>query len=155
MSQAAGDTHLDFNGILGSSCCNVLIIMKTSVLARTIHIKLFVGHLAELTTTAKITELQHYLMTRYSNQSFWVGASDLEAAGTFRWFYSGDQFSSDLWSSNPISGRHCVHFNENFLKFSAAKCDNKNYFICEVEIFITRIFVRKVFSVHPRDLHSH
>ena len=71
-------------------------------------------------------------MTRYSNQSFWVGASDLEAAGTFRWFYSGDQFSSDLWSSNPISGRHCVRFNENFLKFSAAECDDKNYFICEV-----------------------
>ena len=71
-------------------------------------------------------------MTRYTNQSFWVGASDLEAAGTFRWFYSGDQFSSDLWSSNPISGRHCVRFNENFLKFSAAECDDKNYFICEV-----------------------
>ena len=85
-----------------------------------------------MTSTAKITELQHYLMTRYSNQSFWVGASDLEAAGTFRWFYSGDQFSSDLWSSNPISGRHCVRFNENFLKFSAAECDDKNYFICEV-----------------------
>ena len=94
-------------------------------------------------------------MTRYSNQSFWVGASDLEAAGTFRWFYSGDQFSSDLWSSNPISGRHCVHFNENFLKFSAAKCDNKNYFICEVKTFIKRILVNKVFSVHPGDLHSH
>jgi len=96
------------------------------------------GHLAELTTTDKITELQHHLMTRYSNQSFWVGASDLEAAGTFRWFYSGDQFSSDLWSSNPVSGRHCVHFNENFLKFSAEKCDNKNYFICEYtpEIYI-------------------
>merc|ERR1712062_472521 len=79
-----------------------------------------------------------YLMTRYSNQSFWGGASDLEAAGTFRWFYSGDQFSSDLWSSNPISGRHCVRFNENFLKFSAAECGDKNYFICEYtpEIYI-------------------
>ena len=129
--------------------------MKTIVLGCTMK-NLVEGHLAELTTTAKITELQHYLMTRYSNKSFWVGASDLEAAGTFRWFYSGDQFSSDLWSSNPISGRHCVHFNENFLKFSAAECDNKNYFICEVELFTKKnTNISSLFSVHPGDLHPH
>ena len=96
---------------------------------------LFSGHLVELTNTAKITELQHYLMTRFSNQSFWVGSSDLESAGTFRWFYSGDQFSSDLWSSTPASETHCVRFNENFLKFSAAECEDKNYYICEVRRF--------------------
>jgi hypothetical protein len=86
----------------------------------------------ELITTAKITELQQFLMTRYSNQSFWVGSSDLENAGTFRWFYSGDQFSSDLWSSNPGSGDHCVSFDDNFLKFTASDCEKKNYYICEV-----------------------
>ena len=108
-----------------------------------------------MTSTAKITELQHYLMTRYSNQSFWVGASDLEAAGTFRWFYSGDQFSSELWSSNPISGRHCVRFNENFLKFSAAECDDKNYFICEVGRLDRKIVCIHAISVHARDLHTY
>ena len=97
-----------------------------------LNISLFPGHLVELTSTEKITELQQYLMTRYSNKSFWVGSSDLENEGTFRWFYSGDLFSSDLWSRKPRDDNHCVRMDDSFLKFSADECVNKNYFICEV-----------------------
>merc|ERR1712013_613644 len=82
------------------------------------------GHLVELINNEKITELQEYLMTRYANRSFWVGASDLENEGTFRWFYSGDQFNQDLWANeepdNKNDKEHCVHLNTDFLKFSNA-----------------------------------
>ena len=36
---------------------------------------------------------------RYTNRSFWVGSSDLETEGVFRWFYSGEKLSQDLWST--------------------------------------------------------
>ena len=46
------------------------------------------GHLIELTDTDKLTKLQKYLLTKFTNKTFWVGASDLEDVGTFRWVKS-------------------------------------------------------------------
>jgi len=100
------------------------------------------GHLVELINNEKITELQEYLMTRYANRSFWVGASDLENEGTFRWFYSGDQFNQDLWANeepdNKNDKEHCVHLNTDFLKFSDANCEERGYYICQYmpEIYV-------------------
>lgn len=97
------------------------------------------GHLVELTDDEKITELQQYLMTRYSNRSFWVGASDLETEGTFRWFYSGNQFNKDLWAQLTDNSReHCVKLNHNFLKFSDSDCEKVGHYICEYspEIYV-------------------
>ena len=119
-----------------------------------LNINLFPGHLVELTSTEKITELQQYLMTRYTNKSFWVGSSDLENEGTFRWFYSGDLFSSDLWSQKPRDDNHCVRMDDSFLKFSADECDNKNYFICEVGPNLSGQGYKMFCSVHTRDLCS-
>lgn len=89
------------------------------------------GHLVELPSTKKIGELSQFLRTRYSNRTFWVGSSDLEHQGTFRWFYSGEKFPSNLWSDNPIQGNHCVSFDKDFLKFTAKKCDRTDFFICQ------------------------
>ena len=118
-----------------------------------LNINLFPGHLVELTSTEKITELQQYLMTRYSNKSFWVGSSDLENEGTFRWFYSGDLFSSDLWSRKPRDDNHCVRMDDSFLKFSADECVNKNYFICEVgPNLLGQGYQIFLFSTHRRSM---
>ena len=79
---------------------------------------------------------------RFANQSFWVGASDLEAEGTFRWFYSGDQFSQDLWAreepDNKNNKEHCVQLNQDYLKFSDANCEQVGYYICQYmpEIYV-------------------
>jgi len=89
------------------------------------------GHLVELTSPRKITELQQYLMTRFSNRTFWVGSSDLETEGTFRWFYSGDKFDSDLWSKTPEAEKHCVSIDRSFLKFTARHCDTVDHYICQ------------------------
>jgi len=89
------------------------------------------GHLVELTSTEKIVELQQYLMTRYFNRTFWVGSSDLETEGTFRWFYSGDKFDLKLWSDRPERDQHCVSIDQSFLKFRARNCDRVDFYICE------------------------
>jgi len=91
------------------------------------------GHLVELTNHTKLTEVQNYLMTsRYTNRSFWVGASDLETEGVFRWFYSGEKFNKDLWR-DPIGGDndHCVKLNGDLTKFSDSNCEKAGFYICE------------------------
>ena len=90
------------------------------------------GNLVELTSEPKLRELQLHLMNKHSNQSFWVGASDLDEEGTFRWFYSGDQVKDDLWSAKPKKENRCLRFNKHFVKFSARACNSTARFICEV-----------------------
>jgi len=97
------------------------------------------GHLAELTDTKKIAALQEYLMTRYRNTSFWVGASDLETEGTFRWFYSGNLFKNDLWAETKLSDReHCVKYSQGLFKFTDQDCEKVGNYICEYspEIYV-------------------
>jgi len=89
------------------------------------------GRLVELPKEGKLNEVQEYLMTHYTNRSFWVGSSDLDEEGTFRWFYSGDEVASDLWSVPAIKGKRCLRFNKFFMKFSARDCDDKAHYICE------------------------
>jgi len=89
------------------------------------------GNLVELTSEPKLRELQLHLTNQHSNQSFWVGASDLDEEGTFRWFYSGDQVSDDLWSAKPLKENRCLRFNKHFVKFSARACNSTARFICE------------------------
>lgn len=93
------------------------------------------GHLVELPSKDKMTVLQGYLMKRFANRSFWVGSSDLETEGVFRWFYSGKEFDSDLWASsqpdNRNNSQNCVNLNQNLIKFSDENCDDESHYICE------------------------
>ena len=88
---------------------------------------MFSGHLIELTDTDKLTKLQQYLLTKFTNKTFWVGASDLEDEGTFRWFYSGAELTRDLWSQGePGRGaaeENCVQLDQSMVKFSDADCE--------------------------------
>ena len=88
---------------------------------------MFSGHLIELTDTDKLTKLQQYLLTKFTNKTFWVGASDLEEEGTFRWFYSGAELTRDLWSAGePGRGEaeeNCVQLDQSMVKFSDADCE--------------------------------
>ena len=92
------------------------------------------GNLVELTSEPKLRDLQLHLMNKHLNQSFWVGASDLDEEGTFRWFYSGNQVNDDLWSEKPEKENRCLRFNEHFVKFRARACNSTARFICEVGI---------------------
>ena len=47
-------------------------------------------------------------MYRLPGMEFWVGGSDLEAAATFRWFYSGEQLGGDLWEAGQPGRGSCV-----------------------------------------------
>ncbi|XP_023334631.1 uncharacterized protein LOC111706097, partial [Eurytemora carolleeae] len=91
------------------------------------------GHLVELVNKQKTDELQAYLISRHGGQDFWVGASDLDAEGTFRWFYSGAEFSKELWADQQTknSSHHCVKLNEDQVKFSAFSCDAPQHYVCE------------------------
>jgi len=100
------------------------------------------GHLIELTDTDKLTKLQQYLLTKFTNKTFWVGASDLEDEGTFRWFYSGAELTRDLWSQGePGRGaaeENCVQLDQSMVKFSDADCELERNYICEYtpEIYV-------------------
>ena len=48
------------------------------------------------------------LLYRLPGTEFWVGGSDLEAAATFRWFYSGEQLGGDLWEAGQPGRGSCV-----------------------------------------------
>jgi len=90
------------------------------------------GHLLELSVDTKLSKLQPFLNSKFTNRSFWVGASDLETEGLFRWFYSGDIFNKDLWSKTTNNtGDHCVKLNGDFMKFSDSDCEEIGYYICE------------------------
>ena len=92
------------------------------------------GNLVELNSESKLRELQLHLMNKHINESFWVGASDFDEEGTFRWFYSGDQVNDDLWSAKPKAENRCLRFNKHFVKFSARACNSTARFICEVSL---------------------
>jgi len=89
------------------------------------------GNLVELNSESKLRDLQLHLMNKHINESFWVGASDFDEEGTFRWFYSGDQVNDDLWSAKPKAENRCLRFNKHFVKFSARACNSTARFICE------------------------
>lgn len=83
----------------------------------------------ELPTTDKLTRLQRFLLTRASNRTFWLGASDLESEGIFRWFYDGSELSRDMWSpgepGHSDTEENCVHLDQNMLRFSDADCETE------------------------------
>lgn len=94
------------------------------------------GHLVELVEREKTVQLQEYLISRFMNASFWVGSSDLDTEGTFRWFYSGVEISKEMWGpEQPTNGvdnnEHCVSLNDDLVKFSDSSCDDARHYICE------------------------
>jgi len=90
------------------------------------------GHLLELSEDTKLSEIRPFLNFKYTNRSFWVGASDLETEGVFRWFHSGDKFNKGLWTNTTgETGDHCVKLSGDFLKFSNSDCDEAGHYICE------------------------
>ena len=88
------------------------------------------GHLIELTDTEKLTKLQQYLLTRWTNTSgFWIGASDLESEGVFRWFYSGDQVTREMWSQgepgHSTAEENCVQLQQTLVKLGVSDCEQE------------------------------
>lgn len=56
------------------------------------------GHLAELDGTSESRNaLINVLKEANATGRYWIGASDLEEFGHFKWFYSGNSISSFFW----------------------------------------------------------
>lgn len=56
------------------------------------------GHLAELDGSSESrTALIDVLKEANATGKYWIGASDLEEFGHFKWFYSGNSISSFYW----------------------------------------------------------
>ena len=89
------------------------------------------GHLIELPTTEKLTRLQRFLLTRATNRTFWLGASDLESEGIFRWFYDGSELSRDMWSpgepGRSDTEENCVQLDQTLVRFSDADCETERW----------------------------
>ena len=89
------------------------------------------GHLIELPTTEKLTRLQRFLLTRATNRTFWLGASDLESEGIFRWFYDGAELSRDMWSpgepGRSDTEENCVQLDQTLVRFSDADCETERW----------------------------
>ena len=83
----------------------------------------------ELPTTDKLMRLQSFLLSRAPNTTFWLGASDLESEGVFRWFYDGEELSRDMWSpgepGTSDTEENCVQLDQNRVKFSDADCETE------------------------------
>lgn len=81
------------------------------------------GHLAELVSSDDISDLAKVLQQTNITGKYWVGASDLEDQGHFRWFHNGTRLNSkDLKISANVSNEQlCVQIGSGERKCKFVK----------------------------------
>jgi len=107
------------------------------------------GHLAELDgTQASRRALSKVLQDANATGKYWIGASDLEELGKFRWFYSGKSIPTRFWSDNGKPkdeeearslDMRCVQIVDG--EWSVESCETKAKFVCEhVSVTVSGLF---------------
>lgn len=97
------------------------------------------GHLAELDgTRASNNALADILYEANATGRYWIGASDLEEVGHFKWFYSGKTIPRIHWDDKgkPTNEEEAVKLDQRCVQivdgqWSVESCETKAKFICE------------------------
>lgn len=100
------------------------------------------GHLAELDGTKESLEvLMSVLKEANATGRFWIGASDLEKVGHFKWFYNGNTISAAQWAQQgkPTDSEEALELDQRCVQLSVEtggkwiveSCETKAKFICE------------------------
>uniref|UniRef100_A0A672Y7T9 C-type lectin domain-containing protein n=1 Tax=Sphaeramia orbicularis TaxID=375764 RepID=A0A672Y7T9_9TELE len=77
------------------------------------------------------TEEQNFI-SRF-NKNSWIGLSDLEEEGTWKWV-DGSPLTQQYWSQgepNHVHDEDCVHMHSSTGLWADVSCDNSLYWICE------------------------
>ena len=95
------------------------------------------GHLAEIDTDSSRRKLVTALKLANSTGRYWVGASDLEEIGKFRWFHADKELKESNWHSGgkPEKGKdqRCIQIGSDGGSWQAHSCEFKSSFICEYD----------------------
>lgn len=97
------------------------------------------GHLAELDgTRASNNALADILIEANTTGRFWIGASDLEEVGHFKWFYSGKTIPQIHWDNKgkPKDEEEAIKLDMRCIQivdgqWSVESCETKAKFVCE------------------------
>jgi secreted trypsin-like serine protease len=97
------------------------------------------GHLAELDgTLASRNALVNMLKEANATGRYWIGASDLEEFGHFKWFYSGRTIPQVYWddAGKPQDDEKAKQLDQRCVQivdgqWSVESCETKAKFVCE------------------------
>ncbi|KAJ8300834.1 hypothetical protein KUTeg_022353, partial [Tegillarca granosa] len=66
---------------------------------------------------------------------FWIGGSDVEVEGEYKWMKSDQRFTFTDWSgtgpSNSGGHEDCVHIAPDTFQWNDIDCSTKLFYICE------------------------
>ncbi|XP_052812435.1 perlucin-like protein [Mya arenaria] len=107
---------------------------QTWILAK-MYCEAFRGHLVEIETVFENSFIQHQINNL--NKSFWIGASDVEVEGEWRWVGTDTTMSFTHWRLNEPDSYDPEH--ENCVDIKAApvegwndeNCNAQSNYICE------------------------
>ncbi|XP_053382474.1 perlucin-like protein isoform X2 [Mercenaria mercenaria] len=93
------------------------------------------GHLVRVESEQENNFLKHY-MKQLKNAHYWMGLSDMDQEGTFKWYGTNDVVSFTDWiSGEPSNGggtEHCVHFyHGHSYSWNDAQCNSLMKAVCE------------------------
>lgn len=93
------------------------------------------GHLAEIVNHGDLDSLVEVLKKSNSSGRYWVGASDFEEEGEFRWFHNGSDVSSRNWIQGEIPDKEkdqrCIQVGARGGNWIAHSCEFLSRFVCE------------------------
>ena len=95
------------------------------------------GHLAEIVNEESRLKLADVLKTSNATGRYWVGASDFEEVGKFRWFHAGQEFHDFNWqmTEEPEESQEqrCIQIGADGGSWLAHSCDFLSSFVCEYD----------------------
>lgn len=91
--------------------------------------------LATIRTDDNLEDVNDAIDAADVKDDFWIGATDSNSQGTFKWASDGTTVTYSNWASNEPSGSaglDCAELARSNRKWRARSCASTNYAICEV-----------------------
>eukprot|EP00095_Tigriopus_kingsejongensis_P011670 maker-scaffold59_size442576-snap-gene-2.11 protein:Tk11670 transcript:maker-scaffold59_size442576-snap-gene-2.11-mRNA-1 annotation:"hypothetical protein KGM_20486" len=93
------------------------------------------GHLAEIATEEDRNRLVSVLKRSNSTGRYWVGASDFEEVGKFRWYHNGSELTTNNWLEGGMpeddKDQRCIQVGADGGTWIAHSCEFTSQFLCE------------------------
>ncbi len=92
------------------------------------------GYLAEVLDDVDLTRLVRVLKKANSTGRYWMGASDFEEGGKFRWFHNGTELDTanlDGMPDQDDKDQRCIQVGADGGSWLAHGCESPSKFVCE------------------------